>query len=373
MEIERTKKEVAALRGLFHVLIHELLKTGRQVTYEQIGEKYNSRYSFLIHGPEGNRYKWYEESMRKAMSDISLALKSQGMDIIREGSRKKGYLYSYPEGACEYIELWLDKKSHNKKRMRVSEIIKLIAMSKGLLPKTWVANLIPQIEALEKMEAPKTKIIEFDYNDLLTNIYKVPDFLDAIEGKKVLSLINNAGYKYEVPIVFIPYYIKEYNHRFFCIGHCKKSDGTEIEDYVIAIDRVSNVEECRDEPYIPPQKDYSHYYEDIVGVRHEVDFETGNPLEIQHILIETQNIYTHGRIISKPLHTSQKEVAKFGDIENGLGMVSIDVVPNMELTSMLLGFGSNIKIVSPALVIERITNNAKRLLSLYEKEIRKHV
>ena len=110
-----------------------------------------------------------------------------------------------------------------------------------------------------------------------------------------------------------------------------------------------------------------------MGVRHEVDFETGNPLEIQHILIETQNIYTHGRIISKPLHTSQKEVAKFGDIENGLGMVSIDVVPNMELTSMLLGFGSNIKIVSPALVIERITNNAKRLLSLYEKEIRKHV
>ena len=263
MEKERTKKEVAALRGLFHVLIHELLKTGRQVTYEQIGEKYNSRYSFLIHGPEGNRYKWYEESMRKAMSDISLALKSQGMDIIREGSRKKGYLYSYPEGACEYIELWLDKKSHNKKRMRVSEIIKLIAMSKGLLPKTWVANLIPQIEALEKMEAPKTKIIEFDYNDLLTNIYKVPDFLDAIEGKKVLSLINNAGYKYEVPIVFIPYYIKEYNHRFFCIGHCKKSDGTEIEDYVIAIDRVSNVEECRDEPYIPPQKDYSHYYREF--------------------------------------------------------------------------------------------------------------
>lgn len=364
VEKQKSKKEVAPLRGYFHVLIHELLKTGKQFTYNQIGCEYNQRFRLLIK-EKGRKFSDYEDSMHKAMSDIIIVLKNHGLNLLREGCNRKGFSYSYPDGASNVIEKWLDEKSH--KRMRLTELVKLFALSKGLLPDSWIVNLIPQIEALEDIKEPNRKLIEFDYNNLLTNIYKIPDFLEAIQNKKVLSLINNAGYNYNIPIIFIPYYIKEYNHRFFCIGLCIDSDGTTRKDYVIAIDRVSKVQECTDFPYVPQEKDYSQFFSDIVGVRHEIDFETGEPMKKQHILIETRNRYTHGRIITKPFHASQVEVTKFGEGENGMGMVSIDVIPNLELTSLLLSFGSNIKVIEPMLVVERIANNARKLTALYDE------
>lgn len=365
MEKQKITKDSAALRGIFIELIHRLLKTGEKYTYDQIGNEYKIENYEKIN-KDKRRYGEYHDSMHKAISDITRELKKNGTDLIREERNNRHYAYSYPNGASDIIEKWLDKKSQNKKKMRLTELVKLFAMSKGLLPDSWIVNLTPQIEGLEDEEIPTSKIIEFDFNDQLTNIYKIPYFIDAIKEKKVLSLVNNASYKYDVPIVFIPYYIKEYNHRFFCIGLCKKSDGTIAEDYVIAIDRVSKVKEDTEESYIPPTKDYNHFFEDIVGVRHEIDSVSGQPMKKQHILIETRDLYTHGRIASKPLHASQKVEHEFGKGKNGMGLVILDLVPNPELTSLLLGFSDNIRIIEPASLAERIANKAKAIAALYE-------
>ena len=360
-----TQKDVAAIRGLIEVVINDLLKTGGKFNYEQIGKEYSWRHRELIE--KDSRFFLDINSLHKAMSDVNKALKKHDLALIMEGSNKRGFLYSYPEGAGEIIDQWLDKKSRDKKRMRLTEVLKLFAMSKGLLPESWVADLTPKIKELEDAEGSKSKIIEFDFNDQLTNLYNVPTFIEAIEGRKVLSLVNNARYMYDVPIIFTPYYIKEYNHRFFCVGLCRKVDGTIVKDYIVAIDRVSDIRECTDEPYQHPQKDYSTFFDDIVGVRHETDRETGQWMEKLHIEIETRNQYTHGRIVSKKIHPSQREEKKFGEAENGMGRVSIDVIPNLELTSVLLGFGSNIRVLEPKFVAERIAKNARAMSALYDE------
>ena len=49
-------------------------------------------------------------------------------------------------------------------------------------------------------------------------------------------------------------------------------------------------------------------------------------------------------ILTKPIHGSQKE--KFFDKDVGL-TITIEVIPNYELKSLLLSFGNEVKVVSP--------------------------
>ena len=341
--------------------IHRLLKSGRKVTYADVLAEYEIEYGRV--GRVGRVL--VDESMHKAMSDISKVLTHNDMELVRVGSNKTGYTYSYPEGASEVIDKWLEAKSQKRKAMRIAEIIKLFAMSKGLLPESWIVDLKPHIEALNDEGIKPEKIIEFDFNDKLTNLVKVPVFFRAIQTQRVLKIIHRAGFQRDVTIVFTPYYVKEYNHRFFCVGLCHFPDGGTMDDYVVAIDRVKDIEECVKVDYVPPKKDYSLFFSDIVGVRHEVNHETGLLMKKQHILIATQSSYTHGRIISKPLHCSQKEVARFGEGQEGMGLISIDVVPNLELTSFLLSFGNGIKILEPKMLVRRIVSAARNIMLLY--------
>lgn len=355
-------------RRKFLEMINELLKEGKELTYSDIGKEFERRYPDLISKSDRNieaKYKSYYEAMHKAISDIDRIMKVQGYSLKREGSNKTGYRYSYPEGFVG-IDEWFKEKAIEKQRMRLTELLKLIVKSKGLLPDSWMVDLTARkLRDLEGLE--DKKIIEFDYNENLSNIDLIPLFYNAIDKKKVLKMTNKAAYQFNRKIQLIPYFLKEFNNRWFCIGMCIKADGSIQEDYICALDRVSNVEESTDFLYQEAKRDYSHYFDDIIGIRHEMDLKTGLLMKKEHILIQTRSQYTHGRILTKPLHSSQMEIAKFGEGPNGMGIVSIDVVPNLELITLILGFGSKIKVIGPESVVGRIADIAKKMAALYEE------
>lgn len=348
-------------------MINELLKSGRVLTYEIIGAEFESRYPELTRNDKRRELqdKSYSESMRKAVSEIRDVMRKKGLHLECGGNNRKGFLYAYPEG-YEGIDEWLAARDKKTKRLRQQQLLRLIAASKGLLPNAWMVDLTAKVEALMALEGrEQRKIIEFDTNDQLTNIELIPLFYDAIEKHRVLSLVNKAAFQYERSVVFTPYFLKEYNRRWFCLGRCVEADGTVREDYTCALDRVKSVTECSDTDWMPPKIDYSHYFDDIVGMRHEIDFETGLPLPVVHIVIETLDPYTHGRILSKPLHRSQREDLPFNADGSGKGRVTIDVVPNLELMSMLLSYGFHIRVVAPVDYAARVVGNIKRMAELY--------
>lgn len=355
----------------FLKLINELLKSGRVLTYEIISKEYESRYPELTQNDRRRALqdKSYSESMRKAVSEISNIMKAKNLHLICGGNNRSGYHYAYPK-EYEGIDEWLAAKDKDEKRMRQQQLLRLIAASKGLLPKEWMVDLTAKVETLMALEGRERRtLIEFDNNDQLKNIGLIPVFYDAIEKHRVLLLVNKAAYQYERTIQFTPYFLKEYNRRWFCIGHCVESNGTERPDYTCALDRVMQVSECENAEWIPPVRDYSNYFDDIVGMRHEKDPETGLPNPVEHIVIETLDPYTHGRIASKPLHRRQVEEMPFNSDGNGKGRVSIDVVPNPELISIILSFGKDIRVLEPASFVHRIKNTVREMAVLYENQL----
>jgi predicted DNA-binding transcriptional regulator YafY len=68
-------------------------------------------------------------------------------------------------------------------------------------------------------------------------------------------------------------------------------------------------------------------------------------------------------VITKPLHHSQ-QIMK--EDEKGL-IIRIDVVLNFELEREILGFGENIRVLSPKKFAERIERRAHKMVDLYQK------
>ena len=101
---------------------------------------------------------------------------------------------------------------------------------------------------------------------------------------------------------------------------------------------------------------YEHYFDDIIGVS-----KMPNDIPIE-ITIETLDQYTHNRILTKPVHQSQKEVKPF----DTTGRITICVIPNKELMGVVLGFGNHIRIMSPDSYVDKYKTELEKMLRLYE-------
>lgn len=104
-----------------------------------------------------------------------------------------------------------------------------------------------------------------------------------------------------------------------------------------ALDRIESIETV-DIKYIPNNDiDFSTYFNNIVGVS------ISQNTEIEEFIIridKEQLPYT----LSKPLHKSQRIIRHNDD---GSAIIAINVIPNFELTQLLLSFGERITILSP--------------------------
>lgn len=104
-----------------------------------------------------------------------------------------------------------------------------------------------------------------------------------------------------------------------------------------ALDRIESIETV-DIKYIPNNDiDFSTYFNNIVGV----SISQNTEIEEFIIRIEKEQLpYT----LSKPLHKSQRIIRHNDD---GSAIIAINVIPNFELTQLLLSFGERITILSP--------------------------
>jgi predicted DNA-binding transcriptional regulator YafY len=219
-----------------------------------------------------------------------------------------------------------------------------------------------QIQAEEEIEKGKdeNKIIEFDSNSLLKNIDLLPNIYQAIKNKQVIKFEYEPYGKKKTIKIIHPHYLKEYNSRWFVFG--KEDQGLKCN---LALDRImSDIEVVHDVEYQPSVINYATYFENIIGVTHLQN------KKINHIEIKTLNLYTHERMITKPIHKSQMELHPFSIHENGesYGMISIDVIPNFELLGVLMTFESNIEIMSPISYREYFSREIQKMNRRYSKK-----
>src|SRR5690606_32986709 len=99
--------------------------------------------------------------------------------------------------------------------------------------------------------------------------------------------------------------------------------------------------------------DFSEYFEDIIGVTlHE-----GDPVVVE--LKVARKLWPY--IETKPLHGSQKKKKE----EETFVVLSLEVIPNFELEKLILSFGEEIEVLSPAMFRVKIMGRINGLQNNY--------
>lgn len=200
---------------------------------------------------------------------------------------------------------------------------------KGLPDMDWVDDLLESLSKRYKLSLPETDaVVELEQNlDLMGMSEFFAPVMDAIFHQQVLRVRYNKSYKEVTADVFHPYYLKEYNCRWFTFGWSENDQRLNT----LAIDRIVGIENTALEYRQNKSVDFDSYFDDIVGVSHVLN----SPKEKIRLRFTPQR-YNYVR--TKPIHWSQHNYDKLCE-------VSIEVCPNRELISKLLSFGNDVWVV----------------------------
>ena len=216
--------------------------------------------------------------------------------------------------------------------LELKETLITLNRFKGLPQFEWIENITTRLEASFQFGEQANEIIEFDQNEFLKGKEFINTLYHAIINKTVL-LVTYESFKSELNTIieFHPYYLKQYNNRWFSFG--KNPNFDNITN--LALDRIINIE-VSDRQYAETSIDFKEYFEDIIGVTFD---ENQNPIEIT-IRIE-KSLWPY--IKTKPLHGSQK----IKEITEDFTIITLKLIPNYELESVLLQFGGRLTVINP--------------------------
>lgn len=293
-------------------------------------------------------------SRRQIFDDIrfmeSFAGWSITLDRLKDG-KKTYYRYSDPDYSINNQPL-TDEETQQLKTMIIT-----LSRFRGLPSNEWMEELISKLEWRFNLKGNSENIISFEQNQNLKGIDKLNLVLDATSNRQPL-LINYKNYKKngnEENIIFHPYYLKQYNNRWFLFG--LNQERNQISN--LALDRIVAIKTTDDIRFIPNTDiDFEHYFDDIVGVTIPKE-----EVKKEHIILQfTKNRFPY--VTSKPIHQSQEIISE------DECTISIDVRPNRELTTQLLSFGPDVEILSPIgvreLISKKIEENFKKYFSSAE-------
>ena len=285
---------------------------------------------------------------RQIFDDIRYMESKAGWQIPLERKREgKRIYYRYKDPNFSIKMQPLTKREAEQ----LNTAIQAISRYRDLPSYGWVEEIIANLENRFDIKDKKTNVIGFEKNDRLKGIWNLTKILDATSSRIVLKVKYRSynEHSQEQNIIFHPYYVRQYNNRWFVFG--LREDKNRISN--LALDRIIDFEKLEDVPYHRNREiDFEHYFDDIVGVTHP------NGVEKEHIVLKaTKNRFPY--IVSKPIHPSQK-VTNETEYE-----LTLDVIPNKELDQQILSFGPDLEVVSPEWFREHIGNIIKENFEKY--------
>jgi len=100
---------------------------------------------------------------------------------------------------------------------------------------------LPQLESRFGLQINHSNIISFDDNFDYSGKKWIGQIYKSIQNKQALS-INYKDFKSDsaYKIVFHPYFLKQYNNRWFAFG---LNEETQIPSWNLALDRIKSIEQ----------------------------------------------------------------------------------------------------------------------------------
>ncbi|KIA89605.1 helix-turn-helix transcriptional regulator [Kaistella jeonii] len=281
-------------------------------------------------------------SRRQIFDDIDFMKSEAGYDApiesIKDG-RKVFYRYSD-------LDFSILKKPLNASELStLNQALETLSRMNNIPGFDWVNTIQTKLNSGLKLKKEENQIISFEENEFLKGVEFLNPLYQYIVNKQCLDITYKSfSSDHEKVFTVSPFYLKQYNNRWFLFGHNHEVE--KIQN--LALDRIIEIKNSKTE-FEESSIDFEEYFEDIIGVSNDQD------AEVVSIVIElSDNILPY--VKSKPVHGSQKI--------NG-NVLQLKVKINYELTSLILSYGENMKIVKPRELVEKLKVRISNLKSFY--------
>lgn len=260
----------------------------------------------------------------------------------RDGKRRF-YRYADPDFSIWKLDL------NEEQLLQLKSVLLMLRQFQNFPQYDMVEDIISQLEDKYKFSLGQTDgVVAFEANDNIDAIKHFGTLFSAIVNEQVIRIMYQPFGKPTREHIVYPYYLKQYNRRWFLFGKIKENQYAGIA--CLALDRILHIEPTADK-YIAANIDFTEYFEDLMGV-------TNSEEPAEKIVLE----FTRSRfpyVVSKPLHPSQRIIDK------DKCQISIEVKPTKELYQCLLSFGADVQVLSPGSVRQQIQKEIEKMVHLY--------
>lgn len=259
--------------------------------------------------------------------------------------RKRYYQYEDPS-----YSIW-NNDLNAAELAQLQSVLLMLRRFKGLPQYQHLEEMIQNLQNKYGFTLPEEQeIISFGTNEYVQGLDYLSPLCMAIINKQALEILYQPFGQPEYTRTLHPYYIKEYNNRWFLLAKEENVDWSSLS--VVALDRIHDVHPSSTS-YIPNTEwDFSEYFSDIIGVTR-----TGEPPVKLVLEFSTAQL---PYVLSKPLHEEQRIHRR------AEGIIELEVCPNRELYQKLLSFGCEVEVLEPASVREHLKEEIRKMLKYYE-------
>ncbi len=294
---------------------------------------------------EGVKKRQIQEDMKFLESEEGYKM---WIDPIRDGHRMY-YRYHHRNDT-------INERPFNQEELDVvSDALTILKRFEGIPQFAWLEDVENKIYSTSQLGKDTRAVVSFQHNQYLKGMDKdyYKKIFDAIVNKQTIEIDYHPFGKDAKKATVSPYHLKQYNNRWFLIG--KQSDFNGLTNY--AIDRIDGIRELGRAKFEPLDEnfDFEEFFDDVVGV------------SVEDVPVEKVVIYANEKafnyIFTKPLHSSQ--IVKHELLPDGRREIDLKVKDNYELRALLRSFGSQIEVIKPASLREKMKNDADALSKIY--------
>ena len=263
---------------------------------------------------------------------------------------KKYYTYEDPDFSITKLPLTSDDLSALSSAL---DIVRHYSAFSGLAGQE---DIITRMQDKVQSQESHREVVFLETNERLKGIGFLGTLYDYIIKETPLVIrYRSFAAKIDTAQHLSPYILKEFNNRWFLLGYSPTLNAVRT----LALDRIASIEPDKENGYVRNTFfDPRSYFGEMVGVSRRIDQPT------QEVVLNIDS-ETAPYIETKPLHGSQQIVGRNGD---GSVQARIDVILNLELERLLLGFGRHIEVVSPRGLRDRIAAHLADASNIYSIE-----
>lgn len=258
------------------------------------------------------------------------------------------FIYFYEDTDFSITKLPLNEEDV----ARLQEVVHIMQQIKGFMIADEIAAIVQRLENRIKLSSDNKKpVIAFENPPAALGSENLGDIYKSIIGKQVLKICYK-HFQAAVPVeqIIHPYFLKEYNNRWFLFGWSENN--TRVEN--MALDRMETIKVTKGVYKENDAFDPDTFFSNIIGVTNI----KGSPVEKIELLFSKERA---PYISTKKIHHSQDVKAH----KDGSLLVKLSLIINKELKALILGFGNDVEVKKPDGLREEIRQELQKTFAKY--------